>query len=55
MDLVIEARNLTKTYMMGEFEVRALRDVSFTITRAEMFAFMGHTGAGKTTMMNTNG
>ncbi len=55
MDLVIEARNLTKTYMMGEFEVRALRDVSFTITRGEMVSIMGPSGSGKSTMMNTLG
>ncbi len=55
MDWVIEARNLTKTYMMGEFEVRALRDVSFTITRGEMVSIMGPSGSGKSTMMNTLG
>lgn len=55
MDLVIEARNLTKTYMMGEFEVRALRDVSFNIERGEMISIMGPSGSGKSTMMNTLG
>ncbi|MEK6751444.1 MAG: ABC transporter ATP-binding protein, partial [Chloroflexota bacterium] len=55
MDWVIEARNLTKTYMMGEFEVRALRDVSFNIERGEMISIMGPSGSGKSTMMNTLG
>jgi putative ABC transport system ATP-binding protein len=55
MDLVIEARNLTKTYMMGEFEVQALRGVSFTIERGEMLSIMGPSGSGKSTMMNTLG
>ncbi len=55
MDWVIEARNLTKTYMMGEFEVQALRDVSFTIARGEMVSIMGPSGSGKSTMMNTLG
>jgi putative ABC transport system ATP-binding protein len=55
MDWVIEARNLTKTYMMGAFEVQALRDVSFTITRGEMVSIMGPSGSGKSTMMNTLG
>ena len=55
MDWVIEARNLKKTYMMGEFEVQALRDVSFTITRGEMVSIMGPSGSGKSTMMNTLG
>jgi putative ABC transport system ATP-binding protein len=55
MDWVIEARNLTKTYMMGEFEVQALRDVSFNIERGEMISIMGPSGSGKSTMMNTLG
>ena len=55
MDWVIEAHNITKTYMMGEFEVRALRDVSFTIERGEMVSIMGPSGSGKSTMMNTLG
>ncbi|WKZ34796.1 MAG: ABC transporter ATP-binding protein [Anaerolineales bacterium] len=55
MDWVIEARNLTKTYMMGEFEVRALHDVSFNIERGEMISIMGPSGSGKSTMMNTLG
>ena len=55
MDWVIEARNITKTYKMGEFEVQALRDVSFTIERGEVVSFMGPSGSGKSTMMNTLG
>jgi putative ABC transport system ATP-binding protein len=55
MDWVIEAHNLTKTYMMGEFEVQALRDVSFNIERGEMVSIMGPSGSGKSTMMNTLG
>lgn len=55
MDWVIEAHNLTKTYMMGEFEVQALRNVSFNIERGEMVSIMGPSGSGKSTMMNTLG
>jgi putative ABC transport system ATP-binding protein len=55
MDWVIEARDLTKTYMMGEFEVHALRGVSFNIERGEMVSIMGPSGSGKSTMMNTLG
>jgi putative ABC transport system ATP-binding protein len=55
MDWVIQARDLTKTYMMGEFEVRALRGVSFNIERGEMVSIMGPSGSGKSTMMNTLG
>ena len=55
MDWVIEARNITKTYKMGEFDVEALRNVSFTIERGEILSIMGPSGSGKSTMMNTLG
>jgi putative ABC transport system ATP-binding protein len=55
MDWVIEARDLTKTYKMGEIEVHALNGVSFTIERGEIVAIMGPSGSGKSTMMNTLG
>ncbi|MHB8778648.1 MAG: ABC transporter ATP-binding protein [Anaerolineales bacterium] len=55
MDWVIEARELTKTYKMGEIEVQALRGVSFNIKRGEILSIMGPSGSGKSTVMNTLG
>jgi putative ABC transport system ATP-binding protein len=55
MDLVIEARDVVKTYKMGEFDVQALRGVSFNIRRGEVVSIMGPSGSGKSTMMNTLG
>jgi putative ABC transport system ATP-binding protein len=55
MDWVIEARDIVKTYKMGEFDVQALRGVSFNIRRGEVVSIMGPSGSGKSTMMNTLG
>jgi len=52
---VIELRDLTKTYCIGETQVRALRGVSYTITEGEFLAIMGPSGSGKSTLMNILG
>ncbi len=54
-DLVIEARNLTKVYTMGDVEVHALRGLSLQIERGEIMSIMGPSGSGKSTLMNTLG
>jgi putative ABC transport system ATP-binding protein len=54
-DWVIEAQDLTKTYMMGEIEVHALRGVSLLVKRSEVISIMGPSGSGKTTLMNILG
>lgn len=52
---VIEAKNLTKVYKMGEIEVHALCGLSMKVGRGEVVAIMGPSGSGKSTLMNIIG
>jgi len=54
-DYVVDARNLSKTYLMGDVEVHALRGLSLTISPGEVVAIMGPSGSGKSTVMNMLG
>jgi putative ABC transport system ATP-binding protein len=52
---MIDIKNVTKVYEMGEVEVHALRGVSLEIENGEFLTIMGPSGSGKSTLMNLLG
>ena len=47
--------HVQKTYHMGEVEIHALRDATFTVDQGELCVIVGPSGAGKTTLLNILG
>jgi putative ABC transport system ATP-binding protein len=52
---LIHTRDLTKTYHVGDNQIRALAGVSIDIAQGEFTAVMGPSGSGKSTFMNMLG
>ena len=52
---VFTARALTKTYLMGEVAVQALRGVDFDLFEGEFVVLLGPSGSGKSTLLNILG
>jgi len=54
-DKIIELKNVSKHYFMGDNVVKALDGVDITIERGDFVAMMGPSGSGKSTGMNLTG
>jgi len=52
MEPILQVQNLNYIYSIGTpFEHQALQDVSFCVNRGEFIGIIGHTGSGKSTLM----
>ncbi len=54
-EFIVRTRGLKKTYVMGEIEVPALRDIDLDVRRGEYLSIMGPSGSGKSTLFNMIG
>ena len=52
---VIKIKKLSKNYKIGNFEIKALREVDLEIKEGEFVSIMGPSGSGKSTLMNLLG
>ncbi len=52
---LVELKRVSKTYLMGEVAVRALKDVKLEIAEQTFVSFVGPSGSGKTTLLNLIG
>lgn len=52
---LIKVENISKTYQMGEVEVKALKHVDLEINQGEFIVVLGPSGSGKSTLLNLLG
>ena len=55
MSILIQAKNISKKFITGSHEVRAVDGISFEIQEGELTVIVGPSGAGKTTLLNLLG
>ena len=55
MEAFVRFEHVKKTYQMGEIEINALQDATFSVNKGELCVIVGPSGAGKTTLLNILG
>ena len=50
---MIELKNISKSYNLGEQELKVLDNINFKVQKGEFVSIIGPSGSGKSTMMNT--
>ena len=55
MTMIVETRNLKKTYMLGKVPVNALQGVNLRVEKGDFLAILGPSGSGKSTLLNMIG
>lgn len=55
MDILLEGKDLRKSYRTGEVEVEVLKGIDFQIFQGEFIVVLGQSGSGKTTFLNIIG
>lgn len=53
--MIVQTKNLTKTFEFGESEIHALNGIDLNVEEGDYIAILGPSGAGKTTLLNMIG
>ena len=55
MEKIVELKNVSKVYKIGDNEFKALDEIDLSLNKGEMIVVLGPSGAGKSTLLNLIG